>query len=110
MASTTYKVLGQSAPAATTATDLYTVPALTSAIGSTLLVANRGTASATFRVSVSLAGAATANKDYLIYDSIINGNQTAAFTIGLTLATTDKVRVYASTADLSFNLFGTEVA
>jgi hypothetical protein len=107
---TTYKTLGQAAPAATTSTDLYTVPAATSAIGSTLVVANRGAASATFRVSVSLVGASIANKDYLIYDANLNGNQTATFTIGLTLATTDKVRVYASTADLSFNLFGTELA
>jgi hypothetical protein len=107
---TIYKTLGQAAPAATTSTDLYTVPAATSAIGSTLVVANRGAASATFRVSVSLTGAAITDKDYLIYDATINGNTTATFTIGLTLATTDKVRVYASTADLSFNLFGTELS
>lgn len=107
---TTYKTLGQSAPSATTSTDLYTVPALTSAIGSTLVVANRGTAITTFRVSVSLLGAALATKDYLIYDASLSGNTSATFTIGLTLATTDKVRVYASTADLSFNLFGTEIS
>jgi hypothetical protein len=110
MATTTYKVLGQAATAATTETDLYTVPASTSAIGSTLVVANRAATEATFRVSVSLAGAATATKDYLIYDATISGNQTATFTIGITLATTDKVRVYGSSANLSFNLFGTQVS
>jgi hypothetical protein len=31
-------------------------------------------------------------------------------TLGLTLATTDKVRVYASTANLSFNAYGTEIS
>jgi hypothetical protein len=110
MATTTYKTLGQAAPAATTSTDLYTVPAATSAIGATLVVANRGASDATFRISQSLAGAAISDKDYLVYDATISGYQTATFTIGLTLATTDKVRVYASTADLSFNLFGTELS
>jgi len=44
---TTYKVLGQSAPSATTATTLYTVPSATSAVVSTLVVANRAATSAT---------------------------------------------------------------
>jgi len=107
---TVYKVLGQSAPAATTEADLYTTPALTSTIVSSLVVSNRGASSATFRVSVSVAGAATANKDYLIYDSSINPTSTGTFTLGITMGAADKMRVYASTADLSFNLFGSEVS
>ena len=107
---TIYKTLGQAAPAATTSTDLYTVPAATSAIGSTLVVANRGAASATFRVSVSLTGAAITDKDYLDYDTAITGNGCVTLTLGISLATNDKLRVYASTADLSFNAFGTELS
>jgi hypothetical protein len=59
-------------------------------------------------VSVSVGGGATANKDYLFYDVTINGNDTFCATIGLTLAATDIVRVYAGAATLSFNLFGSE--
>jgi len=54
----TYKVLGQSAPAATTATDLYTVGAGKSAVISTAVIANRANTAATFRLSVRPAGAA----------------------------------------------------
>ena len=104
----TRKVLGQAAPAATTETDLYTVPGSTSAVASSLLICNRSTA-ATFRVSVSAAGGATANKDYLAYDHSLAANKSFELTIGMTLAATDKVRVYASTANLSFNLFGVEI-
>jgi hypothetical protein len=107
---TVYKVLGQSAPAATTATDLYTVPAATQTIVSTLTVANRSTTPATFRVSVSVNGSATATKDYLAYDLTCPGNGFISFTIGATIDATDVVRVYASSADLSFNLFGSELA
>lgn len=110
MATTTYKILGQSAPSATTSTDLYTVPSATETIVSSLVISNRGSASATYRVSVSANGAALANEQYLVYDAPINGNDTVALSIGITLDATDKIRVYSSSANLSFNAFGTEIA
>lgn len=107
---TTYKILGQSAPNATTETDLYTVPAATEVIVSTITVANRASTDATFRVAICANGAATANKDYLAYDVSIAGNGIYALTVGVTLDATDKIKVYASTANLSFGAFGTEIA
>lgn len=107
---TTYKILGQVAPSATTETDLYTVPAATEAIISSLIVANRGTSSGTFRIAVSVNGAATSNKDYVIYDAVLSPNSTQAFSLGLTADATDKIKVYASSADFSFSAFGTEIA
>lgn len=106
-----YKILGQAAPAATTETDLYTSPASTQTVISSISVANRSsTAAASFRISTSVAGAATTNKDFLAYDVNIAPNGIVVLTVGLTLAATDKVRVYASTANLSFNLYGSEVS
>ena len=105
----TIKVLGQSAPAATTETTLYTVPASTATVVSSLVVANRGAAVASFRVSVSVGGGATSPKDYLYYDVLLPPADTFVFTGGITLAPTDVMRVYASSANLSFNLFGEEV-
>ena len=107
---TTYKVLGQSAPAATTAADLYTVPAATEAIVSTITVANRGSTAGTYRVYVRPAGASVVNQHYLIYDASLSATSTDTMTLGITLAATDVVSVYASTADFSFNAFGTELA
>jgi hypothetical protein len=105
-----YKILGQSSPSATTSTDLYTVPATTSTVCSSLSICNRGGTPTTFRVSISPAGAAIANKDYLYYDVTLAGNDTFIATIGVTLATTDKIRVYAGNANLSFQIFGTEIS
>lgn len=105
----TYKVLGQSSPNATTETAIYTVPADTSAVASTLTVCNRGGTATTFRVSVAVGGGATANKDYLYYDLTISANDTFTATIGMALAATDKVKVYAGNGNLSFNLFGSEL-
>ena len=106
---TTYKVLGQSAPSATTNTTLYTVPAATGAIVSTLSVCNRGVSTA-FRIAVRPAGAAIANEHYIIYDSYVNAGDTIFLTLGITLAATDVVTVYAGTASTSFSLFGSEIA
>lgn len=105
---TAYKVLGQSAPAATTATTLYTVPSATSTVASTLSVCNRGV-STTFRVAVRPAGAALANTHYIVYDNYIAASDTIFLTLGLTLAATDVVTVYAGTADMTFSLFGSEI-
>jgi glucose-6-phosphate dehydrogenase assembly protein OpcA len=107
---TTYKVLGQLAPSATTLTTLYTVPAATSAVVSTIAVTNRAATAATFRIAIRVAGAAIANEDYIAYDSTVAANDTTAFTIGVTLAATDVLSVYASTANLSFNAFGSEIS
>jgi hypothetical protein len=60
-------------------------------------------------VSIAVAGAATSNKDYIYYDLPIGANDTFIATIGITLATTDEVRVYASNTNLSFSLYGSEI-
>jgi glucose-6-phosphate dehydrogenase assembly protein OpcA len=105
----TYKVLGQSNPAATTATTLYTVPSAKSAVVSTIAVCNQGGSSATFRIAVRPAGASLAAQHYIAYDSTVTANNTTMITIGVTLATTDVVTVYASNTSLSFSAFGTEI-
>jgi hypothetical protein len=106
----TYKVLAQSAPSATTNTDVYTVGSGKSAVVSTITVCNRAASSATYRIAIRVAGATLANEDYIAYDSTVPANDTINLTIGVTLAATDVVTVYASTANLSINLFGAEIA
>lgn len=106
---TAYKVLGQSEPAATTATTLYTVPASTSTIVSTISVCNRAATAATFRISVRPAGAAQADQHYIAFDAPIASKDTLFLTVGLTLATTDVITVYSSNADTAFNAYGSEL-
>ena len=105
---TTYIVLGQVNPAATTATTLYTVPASTSAVCSTLSICNIGD-STTYRVAIRPAGASLADIHYIVYDAAIEQYNTTLLTLGITLATTDVVTVYAGTATVVFNLFGSEI-
>lgn len=107
---TTYKVLGQSNPAATTATTLYTVPSATQAVISTIVIANLTSSAATFRIAVRVAGATLANSQYVAYDITVGASDSTALTLGITLNATDVVTVYASTANLTFTAFGSEIA
>jgi hypothetical protein len=107
---TTYKVLGQVAPSATTATTLYTVGSGKSTVVSTIAVCNRAATAATYRVAIRPAGATLSNEHYIAYDSTVAANDSTMITIGVTLTATDVVTVYASTADTSFSAFGSEIA
>lgn len=105
---TTYKVLSQLNPTASSLSTLYTVPASTSSVVSTISIANQG-AGTNVRVAVQPAGASIDAKHYIVYDTFISANDAIFLTLGITLATTDVVSVYAGTANVSFGLFGTEL-
>lgn len=104
-----YKVLGQLAAAATTEEGLYAVPASSSSVVSTIVVCNRATSSATYRLAVKPTAATTlATNHYIAYDVPIAANDSVALTIGITLASTNAIRTYASNANLTFTAFGSE--
>lgn len=106
-----YKILGQAAPAATTDTVLYTVPAGKYAVVSVLSVLNRDQTSdpATYRVAVVPSGQVLGNLHYIRFDDFIDVRENKMLpVVGLSLAAGDTVHVYASTANLSYTLSGIE--
>ncbi len=109
MAAETIKILAQTDPAAATLTDSYTVPSGANAVVSSVVVCNRSATATSFRISIAQAGAVDTNKQYLYFDLEIGGNDTFIATIGITLDETDVIRVRATLATLSFNVFGTEI-
>jgi hypothetical protein len=106
----TYKVLAQAAPSATTNTDVYTVGSGKSAIISTIAICNRGSSAGAVRVAVRPAGATLANQHYITYDVSVAALDATNLTLGITLAATDVVTVYASSANFSVSLFGSEIS
>lgn len=106
----TLRVLAQITPSANSLTALYTVPTLTSATISSILICNQNSSgSVIFRISVAISGAADDPKQYLYYDLPLSSNDTFIATIGVSLAAGDIVRVRADTTNVSFNVFGVEV-
>jgi len=105
-----YKVLGQLADASANNVTLYTVPASTETVISTMVIANRENAENTFRVSIRPDGATLSNEHYIAYDTPVSANDTIFLTLGMTLDATDLVTVGSSDANVSFSLFGTEIS
>ena len=104
-----YKVLAQSAPSAATATDVYTVPAATETVISTVIIANRAATTGSFRLSVRPNGGTQTNAMYCAYDVPVAANDSTTLTLGITVDAADVITVYCSSADMSINAFGAEV-
>lgn len=103
-----YKVLGQVNPSATTATTLYTVPAASSAVVSTISICNQASTAATYRIAVRVGGSALSAEEYIVFGATVPASDSTFITAGITLAATDVLTVYASSATVSFNAFGSE--
>lgn len=106
---TTYKILGQLNPSATTEQALYTAGA--AAVISSISICNQTATAATYRIAIRpSADTSTAAKHWIVYGATVAASDTTILTIGATVATSDTVRVYASTANLSFSAFGSEIS
>ena len=100
-------ILGQSAPAATTNTTVYTVPASTLAVVN-ISVVNRGGSAATVRVALS-AGSTPSDDEWIEYNTSV-GSTSVLERTGVVLNETKNVVVYASSADTSVSVYGLESA
>jgi hypothetical protein len=104
-----YKVLGQAIPAPQSNVDLYTVPASTSAIISTVNVCNQSASNVTFRLSIRPAGVTGTSKHFIVYDSPIPSQDTIALSLGMSLGNTDVITAWTYQGNISFAVFGTEI-
>lgn len=105
---TSYKVLGQLVPSANTLSTLYTVPANTQVVTSSITICNQGN-STNVRLAVRPANASITTSHYVIYDNVVNAQDTMFLTIGMTANATDVFSVYAGTGNVSFNIYGSEI-
>jgi|TARA_E500000318_G_C3531608_1_gene200774 hypothetical protein len=104
-----YKILGQIADASANDVALYLVPSSTEAVVSSIVVANRESATNTFRIATKTDNSGVANTDYVAYDATIAANDTIALTLGVTLQTGAEISVGASDANVTFQAYGTEI-
>lgn len=95
--------------AATTLTTLYSVTQERGISNAVVQVANRGTASTTFRLSMAKAGAADAAAHYYASDASIAANSLPIPIVIGGLDKTDLLRFYAGNANLSVQLSGYEL-
>ena len=105
----TLKILGQLVPSANVLTDLYVVPAATSSSISSITICNQSASSINFSISVAAAGSADNPKQYIYYLIFLDAYDTFTATLGISLGTTDVVRILSNGASVSFNIFGVEL-
>jgi hypothetical protein len=104
-----YKIIAQASPTANTDTNLYTVPSSTQVAISSVMVCNRGTTAANYRIAMRPNGETLADKHYIAYGATVPANDTIAITVGLTADAADIVTVFSSSASVSFGIFGSEI-
>lgn len=98
-------ILGQAAPAATTNTVVYTVPAATVTVA-TISITNTTAYSIVVRLAVASSGTPTTS-EYIEYDTVIAENGVLERS-GIVMNATEAVVVYASSAGLSVSVYGYE--
>lgn len=103
------KILGQQSPAANTDANLYTTPANTRTVMSSLVICNTTAAAIAVRVHARPLGAAAAPGNALVYDLSIAPNDSVPLTWGIALGPTDVVSVRAAAIGVTFTAFGSEV-
>lgn len=106
---TTYKILGQIVGTASTSS-LYTAPAATQTVVSSLVVANRGTTNNNFWIAAVPSGSALENKHYLAFNVPISASDSTALTLGITLGGEDQIQISGMANSGSFTLFGSQIS
>lgn len=107
-----YKVLAQSNPSATTNTLVYTVPSSTSTVISTVTICNQASSAGSYRIIIQPSADVSSTiltKQYIAYDVSVAANDTTALSLGVTLTAGDVIKLYASSANISINVFGSEI-
>ena len=110
---TSYKVLAQNTLTANTNTDLYTVPAGTSAVISTITIANLTSSAATYRIAVTssaTAASAVTNAQHIAFDTALAASDTVALTLGIAIDAGKKLVARSNSASVAFGVFGSEVS
>jgi len=112
---TAYKILGQVATStlgATTEGTLFTSTGVETIVSS-LVIANQAGSSATYRIAVQPSadtGSSAADKHWIVYGATVAASDSVILTVGLTLASGDRIRVYGSTATMSFSAYGSQIS
>ena len=104
-----YKILGQVADASANDVELYRQTGVETIVSS-IVVCNREAANNTFRIATKTDNSGVANTDYIAYDTVIAGNDTITFTLGITLEAGAEISVGASDANVTFQAYGTQIS
>ena len=88
---------------------LYTTPASTEAVVSSLVITNQTGSAVTIRVGMDATAGTPATSEFLVYDAAVAGNDTVALTLGVTMDAAKFIRVSSSADTCNFTAFLSEI-
>ena len=89
---------------------LYTTPASTEAVISSLVICNQSTSAITVRIGLDATEGTPGADEFLVYDASVAGNDTVALTLGITMDASKYLRVSSSANTISFSAFLSEIS
>ena len=89
---------------------LYTTPAATQAVISSIVITNQSSSAVTVRIGLDTTAGTPGASEWLVYDAAIAGNDTVALTLGVTLDASKFVRVSSSANTCNFSAFLSEIS
>jgi len=89
---------------------LYTTPASTEAVISSLVITNQASSDVTVRIGLDTTAGTPGSDEWLVYDAVIAGNDTIALTLGVTLDAEKYIRVSSSANTCNFSAFLSEIS
>jgi hypothetical protein len=88
---------------------LYTTPAVTQAVISTIVICNTSGSTATYRIGLDATAGTPGASEWLVYDSVVAGNDSVCLTIGVCLDAEKFIRVSSSADTVTFSAFVSEI-
>ena len=89
---------------------MYTTPAATEAVISSIVIANRASSDVTVRVGTDTTACTPANEEFIVYDAVVACNDTIALTLGVCLDPEKYLRVSSSASTVGFSAFLSEIS
>ena len=89
---------------------LYTTPAATQAVISSLVITNQASSDVTVRIGLDATEGTPGNSEWLVYDAVIAGNDTVALTLGVTMDASKYLRISSSADTCNFSAFLSEIS
>lgn len=108
---TAYKYAQVQGTASTgTYSTLYTTPAATEAVISSIVITNQASSSVTVRIGMDTTAGTPGASEWLVYDAVVAGNDTVALTLGVTMPASQYIRVSSSANTCNFSAFLSEIS
>ena len=89
---------------------LYTTPASTEAVISSVVITNQSSSAVTIRIGLDATAGTPGDSEWLVYDAAVAGNDTVALTLGITMDASKYLRVSSSANTCNFSAFLSEIS